>query len=188
MAIERRWVQTSNGLDMMTIWSDPLISSTWWGGFLLIIQNTKSFSDTKSFSEIMKTLLTDPYFSLVRTSSLDISSSLNSLNGLISMVANAQSCSKCCQQLLWLKKSDETALCIEWVTKLLPPLDCVGRHLILGTKAQKWRWLEDCWGHHHMCTCSPSEDLVCWMTTAYNKIKLRINLIIINYKDVTRAC
>lgn len=64
--------QSSSGLsDIITMWSLPLIFSTLSGGFLSIIHCWKSFFPTSSFSETMKTRLTEPYLFLEKISSFN---------------------------------------------------------------------------------------------------------------------
>ena len=89
-----RRTKSSRGLEIITIWSDPLISSTWSGRFFMIIHRWRSVFTNSSFSARMKTRLTEPYFSFDNFSSFDMFSSLYNRIGLNNILARSTSCKK----------------------------------------------------------------------------------------------
>lgn len=91
----RRWEQSSDGFDIKTVWSDPLIFITSSGMVPLRypLHFTGPLGLSRSPPDLTKTLGTVPYLYSVSTTSLDMSSPPpNSRTGLISVVTSVQSC------------------------------------------------------------------------------------------------
>ena len=91
LAKDKRRSPRSNGLEIMTIWSESWICSTWLGGLFLIIQSWNSFINVLSFSDTTKIRFTDPYLSGVSTRLVSISSLLNKRCGRTNAPANSTS-------------------------------------------------------------------------------------------------
>ena len=81
LAKDKRQSPRSNGSEIMTIWSESWICSTWLGGLFLIIQSWNSFTSVLSLSDSTKIRFTDPNRSGVSTRLVSIFSLLNNRCG-----------------------------------------------------------------------------------------------------------